>query len=312
MNGLDLWGPLVAYDSFNLALVQEARSPADGTVAEVVPSVAEPWNTSGWKSRSWRTAVAALSPNLKLRPRKMMAGLEMSAGAFEVSRPGTLTVADVMRDEADVLTVASVYGAWESPPGANRPIYADASAHRLLSDLAQLVTTRRGHRLVLAGDLNVLYGYGEHGDPYWAGRYQTVFDRAAAMGLVFVGPQAPNGRQATPWPEEAPSGQPERPDVPSLTAEPSHCHSTTGLCFRVTGLGRPSPSRCLERGGRLGTKRSLPRIDPCRCLNLLAKGSWPARCQDSECEAPKGTSDPPDAGVGRSRTVGSSGATLRS
>jgi exonuclease III len=204
MNGLDLWGRLVADDSFNLALVQEARSPVDGTVAEVVPSVAEPWTTSGWKSRSWRTAVAALSPDLKLRPRKMMAGHEVSAGAFEVSRPGTLTVADVMRDEADVLTVASMYGAWESPPGANRPIYADASAHRLLSDLAQLVTTRRGHRLVLAGDLNVLYGYGEHGDPYWAGRYQTVFDRAAAMGLVFVGPQAPNGRQATPWPEELP------------------------------------------------------------------------------------------------------------
>ena len=35
--------------------------------------------------------------------------------------------------------------------------------------------------------------------------YATVFDRAEAMGLVCVGPQAPNGRQAQPWPSELPS-----------------------------------------------------------------------------------------------------------
>ena len=31
-----------------------------------------------------------------------------------------------------------------------------------------------------------------------------MFDRAEALGLLFVGPQAPNGRQADPWPEELP------------------------------------------------------------------------------------------------------------
>jgi hypothetical protein len=31
-----------------------------------------------------------------------------------------------------------------------------------------------------------------------------VFDRAEAMGLRFVGPQAPYGRQANPWPAELP------------------------------------------------------------------------------------------------------------
>jgi hypothetical protein len=31
-----------------------------------------------------------------------------------------------------------------------------------------------------------------------------VFNRMAALGLSFVGPQAPNGRQAAPWPEELP------------------------------------------------------------------------------------------------------------
>ena len=33
-----------------------------------------------------------------------------------------------------------------------------------------------------------------------------MFDRAEAMGLRFVGPQAPYGRQANPWPAELPEG----------------------------------------------------------------------------------------------------------
>ena len=58
--------------------------------------------------------------------------------------------------------------------------------------------------MVTSGDLNILHRYGEHGDSYWAARYATVFDRAEAMGLRFVGPQAPNGRQANLWPAELP------------------------------------------------------------------------------------------------------------
>jgi hypothetical protein len=68
------------------------------------------------------------------------------------------------------------------------------------------VPDARSHRVIAAGDLNILYQYGEHGDSYWTARYGTVFDRAEAMGLRFVGPQAPDGRQANPWPAELPEG----------------------------------------------------------------------------------------------------------
>jgi hypothetical protein len=74
----------------------------------------------------------------------------------------------------------------------------------LLSDVSALVNSPRGHRLVIAGDLNLLHGYGEGGNPYWGGRYATVFDRAEAMGLRMVGPRHPNGRRADPWPAELP------------------------------------------------------------------------------------------------------------
>jgi hypothetical protein len=124
-----------------------------------------------------------------------------------VSRVGTVAAADV-RDPgtAETFTVISMYAPWERPhtSAANNWIYADASAHRLISDLSIFIGQQRGHRIIAAGDLNILYGYGEHGSTYWAARYQTVFDRMTALGLRFVGPQSPNGRQAEPWPDELP------------------------------------------------------------------------------------------------------------
>ena len=85
-------------------------------------------------------------------------------------------------------------------------MYADASVHRLISDLAVLIGSERGHKILAAGDLNVLYGYGDKGSPYWAARYGTVFERMAAMGVPIIGPQAPHGRCAEPWPAELPRG----------------------------------------------------------------------------------------------------------
>ncbi len=94
---------------------------------------------------------------------------------------------------------------------------SDSSAHRLLSDLATLVWGRSGHRIVAAGDLNILFGYGDYGSPYWRDRYATVFERARAMGLHFAGPRHPNGRQAEPWPEELP--------IDSMNVPTYHTHA---------------------------------------------------------------------------------------
>ena len=67
-----------------------------------------------------------------------------------------------------------------------------------------LIDRQSGHRILVAGDLNILHGYGEYGSGYWAFRYATVFDRMSALGSSFVGPQAPAGRRADPWPDEPP------------------------------------------------------------------------------------------------------------
>ena len=107
---------------------------------------------------------------------------------------------------AELFTAVSVYSPWERPLDGMRPIWADGSAHGLLSNVSPLVS-RRGLPLVVSGDWNILLGYGEDGVAYNRDRYQTVFDRAEALGLGFVGPEYPHGRQAHPWPPELPKGR---------------------------------------------------------------------------------------------------------
>jgi len=201
VNGQHLWDRL-ATSEVDVALLQESPVPVGPWEGKVAPHPEAGWGTAGWL-KPLRTAVVAVSETTSLEPRPLTSPEERAAGALLVSRRGTVAAADVVID-GERITLVSTYAAWEG--GRPGPIYADASAHRLFSDLSGILTDARSHRVIAAGDLNILHRYGEHGDSYWAARYATVFDRAEAMGLRFVGPQAPHGRQANPWPVELPEG----------------------------------------------------------------------------------------------------------
>lgn len=123
-----------------------------------------------------------------------------------------------------------MYAMWEYPYASsdNSCIFSDASAHRLVSDLSGFVSRQDGHRVLAAGDLNILHGYGDGGDEYWASRYGTVFDRMEALGMLFVGPQAPNGRPAETWPDELP---PDSKNVPTYRHGKSAATATRQLDF---------------------------------------------------------------------------------
>lgn len=212
VNGLDVWDRLVAGE-IDIALLQEARLPAVAWQRTIAPDPQGEWRTSGWSGTSWkrRTAVVDVSGVAALTPRALTDLDSREPGALLVSRIGTLAAADVVVGD-ETITVVSMYGAWEQEIDGGRTIYADAAAHRLLSDLAGNVTSSQSHRIIAAGDLNILHRYGENRSRYWAARYASVFDRAEAMVLQFVGPQAPNGRQADPRPDELPE---QSRDVPT-------------------------------------------------------------------------------------------------
>jgi hypothetical protein len=200
--GHDLLGDLHGLDA-DVALLQEAPMPSIGSARELVPADPATWWTVGWEKQPHkrRTAVIRLSDRVEFDPRPAVAldGVTEESD-WVVSRHGTITAADVKVGGRTAFTAVSVYSLWERTA---YNIFADGSAHRILSDLSALMPSPN-HRLLVAGDWNILFGYGEHGDSYWKDRYRTVFDRADALGLTFVGPQHPNGRQAEPWPDELP------------------------------------------------------------------------------------------------------------
>ena len=236
LNGLALWDHLDA-DAADLVLLQEAPIPPAHWRGSSIPDPEEGWSTQGWKPGTWsrRTAIVSMSDRVTVEARSLTTVADLDSQAIPVSRPGTLTVADVHVGD-ETITVASMYGGWERSADPRRLIYADAAAHRLLSDLASLITSERRHRLLVAGDLNILYGYGEAGSSYWAGRYASVFDRAESMGLRFVGPQSPHGRQADPWPPELPADSRNVPTYHTRAQGPSGATRQLDFVFASTSI----------------------------------------------------------------------------
>lgn len=193
----------------DVGLLQEARRPPSELERQIEVDPA-PWNTAGdFRNQPWRAVVAKFSDRVQVRPHPLTSITDASPGEkLAVSRQGTLAVADMtLPSTGEVITLASMYGTWEKPlkSAGTSWIYADASVHRLISDLSVLIGRQRGHKIIAAGDFNVLYGYGEGGSQYWKARYDTVFNRMEALGLPLVGPYAPKGgKPPDPWPSEMP------------------------------------------------------------------------------------------------------------
>ena len=194
------WNELLNSDA-DVALLQEARRPR-GTFSTRVEAGPEPWLTS-WPSRPWRTAVVRLSDRVKVEWLESEPIEGAANGRFVHSLSGTLAAAKITPTGGEPILAISMYAPWEKTYRNKRWMYADASAHRLISDIQVFLGGENPSRILAAGDLNILYGY-EEGGRSPSPRYQSVFDRMEAIGLRFVGPQFPNGRQADPWPHELP------------------------------------------------------------------------------------------------------------
>jgi len=199
------WDELARDGTLDLALLQEAVPPATNLgFTDTVPPPDTRWFTAGSGQRPYCAAIARLSERVRLHPiEHVPIGERMRRDQLGVSRVGTVAAADVELHTGERITLASVHAPWENAREGSW-IYADASAHRIVSDISVFVGRQRGHRVIVAGDLNILYGYGEGGSVYWRERYASVFARMASLGLPLVGPHEPHGAKADPWPRELP------------------------------------------------------------------------------------------------------------
>lgn len=240
------WSDVIAEPEIDVALLQEAPNPyglADIGTLRTVPAVGARW---GIGSNRAQTAIAVLSDRVEVTPFPTQPlGFD---GPLElgVSRPGTVTVAKLqVRDSGEELLAASVYAQWEGPASGGPGIYADASMHRVLSDLSPLFSWRE-LPIIVAGDFNVILDadVGSYGGN-WRARDRSVFDRLNALGLRLAGPRAPHGIQADPHPSELPE---DSLNVPTYrTAQGNavrqldYCYVSPELVDRVTVRALNSP-----------------------------------------------------------------------
>ncbi len=246
------WRQLDADATIDVALLQEAKAPPPGLRLEAVGAEG-PWETAGWEKRPFRALVVKCSDRVSLVPKPVARPLGLAGpDDLAVSRPGTLAVAGVVPPAGEPFSVVSVYAAWERPVPLTEGgwIYADASAHRIVSDLSALVSSQRGGRILVAGDWNLLHGYGEGGSPYWGGRYQSVFERLEAVGLRFMGPRLPHGVPASPRPAELPADSEDVPTYRTHERDPASAQrqldfvfasgDLSGQIVKVTALNEPA------------------------------------------------------------------------
>ena len=133
--------------------------------------------------------------------------------------------------------------------------------------MSTFIAAKHGHRIIAAGDLNILRGYGEGGNEYWSARYETVFDRMEILGLPCVGPEYLNGRQAHPWPDELPQDSRNVPTYRSNQKKPETATRQLDYVFTSPELANLLTVRALNGLDEWGPS------DHCRIAIELAPGA---------------------------------------
>lgn len=267
------WRELVEMGA-DVALLQEADSPPDDIAGRIETGPRDHWDSHGWNSGEglfdrW-PMVVKLSDRVEVEWSKQIGPISATGeDEIAVSGIGTLAAARIIPQGAamEPFIVVSMYGRWIEPHRSTRSGwggYADGSAHRIISDLSAFIGRQRGHRILAAGDLNILHGYGENGSKYWARRYDTVFARMEALGLPLLGPQSPHGRQAEPWPDELPRESLNVPTYYRRGQSPATAQRQLDYAFASRGFDRSVSVRAMNAVEEWGES------DHCRLLIEVA------------------------------------------
>ena len=203
----------------DVALLQETGNPPPDLTHPVPRGSEEFWKNRPYEGRPifdrW-PLVVQLSDRVEVEWFRAVPPIShLGEHDIGISGIGTIAAARVTprgRPKDDAFIAVSMYARYIKPhPSTGTPWRvgaSDVSAHRILSDISAFIGHEdpSRHRILAAGDLNMIYG--ATGDTLALPERERAFwDRLAALGLEFLGPQAPHGWQ--------PSGP--QPDVPPDT-----------------------------------------------------------------------------------------------
>ena len=185
-------------EGVDIALLQEANPDHVPASLDIGPY--KPWDNHPYDR--W-PAVVKLSDNVEVKWfEPVPLNVDEAEGRIAVSDLPTLAAAKVTSlPDGEPFIVMSMYARWYWPhplareaPVIKKPgtgvicEFADASAHRIISDLSGFIahTNPANHRIIAAGDLNAIYGATEEHPCEMPERMRTIFNRMRAIGLEFL------------------------------------------------------------------------------------------------------------------------------
>ena len=201
----------------DFALLQEAGNPPPDLTHPVPYGSEEFWRDRPYEGRPifdrW-PLVVQLSDRVDVEWFRAVPPIsQLGEHDIGISGIGTIAAAKVTprgRPEDEAFIAVSMYARYIKPhpsTGTSWSVGApDVSAHRILSDISAFIGHEdpSRHRILAAGDLNMIYGATGR-TLALPERERAFWDRMAALGLEFLGPQAPDGWQpATPQPDVPP------------------------------------------------------------------------------------------------------------
>lgn len=276
------WRQLVDMDA-DVALVQEAASPPADVAGRVDTGPEEHWNSHLWNSDWYRERpeqpydrwpmVVKLSDRVDIEWFKQVGPTkEVRDDEIAVSGIGTIAAARITPRDSDTppFIVFSMYARWIRPHPSTRSTWSvgfpDGSAHRIISDLSAFIGNVRPetHRILAAGDLNTIYGATDDNRLALPARDRTVTDRMDALGLEFLGPRYPAGRQASPFPQGLPPDTRNVPTYHTNRQTPETAQNQLDYAFASRGFHQTVNVRAINSVEEWGAS------DHCRLLIEVA------------------------------------------
>ena len=229
---------MLEYSDFDVALLQEASL-----------------RKTSWESRHYDrgAVIVRLSERIELEALKSIPpGMRPKPDEFTVSAPGTIAVARVFPTVGAPFIVVSLYARWEMPhprtPTSWGVGFADAMAHRAISDLSAFIGHKNPatHRILVAGDFNLIHGATEKNPLALPARDRSVFMRLEALGFEFMGPQYPNGRLADPSPSRLATDTKNVPTYYTTRQTPRTAGNQLDYAFASRGFHSKVQTRALN------------------------------------------------------------------
>ena len=277
--GHEPWRQLLQMDA-DIALLQEVGSVPTDVAGEVDTGPVEHWDSHVWNSRWFEgrfkelydrwPMVVKLSDRVEVEWFKQVSPIGESAeDEIAVSGIGTIAAARVIPEDTPPFIAVSMYARWaNSHPSTNRKgwIYSDGSAHRIISDLSAFIgsTDPGTHRILAAGDLNMIYGATDDNRLALPARDRTVTDRMAALSMEFLGPRYPAGSRACPTPQGLPCDSENVPTYRTNRQSPATAQNQLDYAFASRGFHKSVTVHALNSVEEWGSS------DHCRLLIEVA------------------------------------------